>query len=144
VAGTNSILVGALKYANDTVKRIVVTSSCASVLTPDTKPRIFSEVDWNEHSIKEVETKGRDAAKPEMYRASKTLAERAAWKFMEINKSKANFDLVVLNPPFVYGPVLHEVDKPDDLNTSMLDWFNTVIKGTRSEEQLVSIGCGYL
>ena len=133
------MLQSALKNANDTVKRVVITSSCASVLTPDTKPRKFSETDWNEASIEEVETKGKDASKPGMYRASKTLAERAAWKFMEDHKGEANFDLVVLNPPFVYGPVQHEVDKPEDLNTSMLDWFNTVIKGTKSKDQLLSI-----
>ena len=86
-----------------------------------------------------VEEKGSAAAPHEMYRASKTLAERAAWKFVEINKGKLNFDVVVLNPPFVFGPVMHEVNTPDALNTSMLDWYNTVVKGTRTPEQLASI-----
>jgi len=31
---------------------------------------------------------------------------------------KPNFELVVLNPPAVYGPLRHSIDKIDDLNTS--------------------------
>lgn len=139
VAGTGNILLSTLQHANDTVKRVVITASCASVLTQDTVPRTFSEKDWNDKSVKEVEEKGSAAAPHEMYRASKTLAERAAWKFVEINKGKLNFDVVVLNPPFVFGPVMHEVNTPDALNTSMLDWYNTVVKGTRTPEQLASI-----
>lgn len=123
----------------DNVQRVIITSSCASVLTPDIVPRTFSEKDWNEKSVKEVETKGSSALPHEMYRASKTLAERAAWRFAEDNKDKIKFDIVVLNPPFVWGPTVHEVAKAEDLNTSMVDWYNTVVKGTRTEEQLVSI-----
>lgn len=143
VQGTLSVLQSALKYG-DKVQRVVVTASCASVLTASPTPRTFSEANWNEHSIKECETKGPNAAPVDMYRASKTLAERAAWRFMEDNKDKLKFDLVVLNPPFVWGPFLHEVDKPENLNTSMLDWYNTVVKGTRPEEQLTSISSCYV
>lgn len=39
-------------------------------------PKKFSELDWNEQSIKEVEEKGKEAASIHQYRASKTLAER--------------------------------------------------------------------
>lgn len=140
VAGTGSVLQSALLHGNDTVKRIVITSSCASVLTPDGVQRVYSEADWNEYSVKQVETKGSQAPGHEIYRASKTLAERAAWQFAENNKGKANFDIAVLNPPFVFGPVLHDVTSPDALNTSMLDWYNTVVKGTRSNEQLATVG----
>lgn len=45
-----------------------------------------------------------------------TLAERAAWEFVE--KEKPQWDLVTLCPPFVLGPILHQVsrgqDRPDD------------------------------
>ncbi|KAJ7898306.1 hypothetical protein B0H14DRAFT_2557339 [Mycena olivaceomarginata] len=37
------------------------------------------------------------------YRASKTLAERAAWDFVEKHKSKLGWDLVMINSPFVAG-----------------------------------------
>lgn len=137
VAGTGSILQSALKFANDTVKRVVITSSTAAVFYPVTEARVFDETDWNEASIREVETLGAGAAPSAMYRASKTLAERAAWKFVENNKGKLNWDLAVVNPPFVYGPVLHEVSSPESLNTSMLEWYDVVVKKSKTNEQLV-------
>lgn len=36
-----------------------------------------------------------------MYRASKALAEKAAWEFMENNKGELSFDLTAINPPWV-------------------------------------------
>lgn len=118
------------------MKRIVVTSSCASVLTQLTEPRVFDETSWNERSPKAVEELGKKAAPIDKYRASKTLAERAAWKFVEQNKNKIKYDLVVLNPPFVFGPPLHEVGEAASLNTSMLDLFKYGIKGLASKEVL--------
>lgn len=121
------------------MKRIVVTSSVAAVLEVVPNAPIFTENDWNTQAVHEVETKGKDSSAADKYRASKTLAERAAWAFMEKNKDKVGFDLVVINPPMVMGPVLHEVDNPDNLNTSMLDWYRTVVKGIRSNEDLFSV-----
>ena len=123
------------------MQRVVFTSSTAAVLSADVVPRTFNEENWNEQSIKEVETKGSNAVQADMYRASKTLAERAAWKFVEVHKDKIKFDLVVLNPPFVWGPTLHEVRRPAELNFSVLDWYNTIVKGTMTPEQLVTIKC---
>ena len=137
--GTTGILRSALKHA-PSVKRIVVTSSCAAVLTPSTEPRVFSEEDWNEASIAEVKEKGRAAGAPAKYRASKTLAERAAWEFYEKHKGEVGWDLVVLNPPFVFGPVIHEVDKPENLNESVKLWWNAVVAGKLSNEELATVG----
>ncbi|KAI0088796.1 NAD(P)-binding protein [Irpex rosettiformis] len=139
IHGTRSILVSALKYGTN-VKRVVITSSCAAVLDNYPEPRTFSEKDWNEGSSREVQEKGREAAQPAKYRASKTLAERAAWDFIKENKDQVKFDLAVINPPFVYGPVLHEVDKPEDLNTSAADWFTTIVKATKDDAALVAGG----
>ncbi len=63
-------------HYSSSVQRIVVTSSCASVLHVSPEPKVFSEVDWNEQSIKEVEEQGKDAPGIAKYRASKTLAEK--------------------------------------------------------------------
>jgi nucleoside-diphosphate-sugar epimerase len=82
------------------VKRIVVTSSVAAVQHDPDMPLVFSEKDWNEQAPAAVEEKGRAAAPMHKYQASKTLAERAAWKLYEENKSQG-WDLVVLNPPYV-------------------------------------------
>ncbi|KAI1798371.1 NAD(P)-binding protein [Ganoderma leucocontextum] len=143
VHGTTGILVSALKNGS-TVKRIVVTSSCAAVLTPKTEPYVFCEADWNEASIAEVNEKGREATSHAKYRASKTLAERAAWEFWNKHKGEVQWDLVVTNPPFVFGPFLHEADKPESLNQSARDWYETVVKGVLDNDALVNIGSSYV
>lgn len=139
VHGTTGILKSALAHA-PSVKRVVVTSSCAAVVTPSPDAHVFSEKDWNEASIAEVNEKGKAAAAVAKYRASKTLAERAAWEFVEKHKGEIGWDLVVLNPPFVFGPFLHEVDKPENLNESAHQWHETVVKGTQDDETLVNVG----
>ena len=117
----------------------MVTSSCAAVLQADPNPRVFSEADWNEHSVKEVETKGKEASVFDKYRASKTLAERATWAFFEKNKADLKFDIVVLNPPFVFGPVIHEIDDVEKLNSSMHDWW-AAVKGRKDNQYLATLG----
>lgn len=127
IQGTVGVLKSASQYGKS-VKRIVVTSSCASVLTPGLpEPKVFTESDWNEHAIKLVEEKGKDAPNSEKYRASKTLAEKAAWKFYEENKSSVKWDLVTLCPPFVFGPALHHVAAAESLNTSADAFYQSVV-----------------
>lgn len=64
--------------ARSSVKRIVVTSSCASVLKPSATPAVWEETSWNEPAIEEVKEKGANALPISIYRASKTLAEKGA------------------------------------------------------------------
>ena len=71
--------------------------------------------------------------------ASKTLAEKAAWDFVSTHKNELKFDLVVLNPAIVLGPILHEVTDPMKLNMSMLEYFISVVAGARSNEELFAI-----
>ncbi|KAJ6535745.1 hypothetical protein B0H19DRAFT_963478 [Mycena capillaripes] len=123
IHGTVGILMSALKHGKS-VKRIVVTSSCAAVLQVEPEPKTFSELDWNEQAPKEVAEMGREASPITKYRASKTLAERAAWDFVEKHKNEIGWDLVVLNPPFVFGPTIHEGSTPDALNTSARQFFS--------------------
>ncbi|TFK38821.1 D-lactaldehyde dehydrogenase [Crucibulum laeve] len=126
VNGTVGILKSALKYG-DRVKRIIVTSSCASVLSlPLSKPTIFSEENWNTGAPKEVEEQGRAAPAMTKYRASKVLAEQAAWKFYEDHKSEIRWDLSVINPPYVFGPAIQAISSPDHLNTSLRQWYDAV------------------
>jgi hypothetical protein len=42
------------------------------------------------------------------------LAEEAAWKFLEDNKSC--FDMTVINPDIIIGPMLHNVAGPEKIN----------------------------
>ncbi|KAF8148636.1 hypothetical protein B0H34DRAFT_736338 [Crassisporium funariophilum] len=126
VQGTVGMLKSALKNGSQ-VKRIVVTSSCASVMSPPDKPTVFSERDWNEKSIREVEQQGKKSPPMTIYRASKTLAEKAAWDFYEKHKAEIKWDLAVINPPFVFGPPIHEVKSVSALNTSLQTWYDNVL-----------------
>lgn len=58
------------------MKRVVVTGSTASVFSPRPNPATFDENDWNETCVRLVEEKGLDAGGPQVYMASKTLAEK--------------------------------------------------------------------
>ncbi len=96
VNGTANVLGSALK--SDKIKRVVLTSSVASVYGDNSeikaKPNgAFTEDDWNETSN----------AKHQPYSYSKKLAEKKAW---EIAKSQDQWDLVTINPGFVIGPSL--------------------------------------
>ncbi|KAK3038786.1 hypothetical protein RJ639_027373 [Escallonia herrerae] len=78
VKGTLNVLRSCAKVSS--VKRVVVTSSTASVIS-NNKP-LKPDVAW--------------------YPLSKTLAEEAAWKFGKEN----GIDMVMINPGFVIGPCL--------------------------------------
>lgn len=109
VNGTLGVLRAAATRASS-VKRVVYVSSCAAVLTRDVPtPRVYDETCWNDADVTAVQTLGRAAEPLAKYCASKIFAERAAWAFYEEQKGALPWDLVVVNPPWVFGPVLHEV-----------------------------------
>lgn len=114
VAGTESVLKAASKEPG--VQRLIITSSYASILeNRDPGTATFTEADWNQQSIDAVEKEGADAWRMHWYRASKTLAERTAWKYVE--EHKPAWDLVTICPPYVLGPIIHEAATPESLNT---------------------------
>ncbi|WP_342083585.1 SDR family oxidoreductase [Dyadobacter sp. OTU695] len=76
------------------VKRVVLTSSFAAIgYTIDPKNHVFTEADWTDPNVKLP-----------AYIKSKTIAERAAWDFME--KNAGSMELAVINPVGIFGPVL--------------------------------------
>ncbi|KAJ7311769.1 hypothetical protein DFH08DRAFT_897584 [Mycena albidolilacea] len=127
IKGTISILESARRYGT-AVKRVVVTSSTAAVQYDSPNPRVFSELDWDDPAVEEVEKKGRAASNVNKYRASKTLAERAAWDFVKTHQSTLKWDLAVLNPPLVLGPIIHAVSSPAELNTSARQMYEAFTK----------------
>ncbi|CAA7267197.1 unnamed protein product [Cyclocybe aegerita] len=145
VRGTIGILKSALKNASR-VRRIVVTSSTATIITPDlTAARVFSEEDWNEACPKEVKELGAKARGVSIYRASKVLAERAAWDFYKQHKSQIQWDLTVINPPFVFGPPIHDVRSPKSLNLSLLAWYQRLVSESPEEkDELSHWSCGWV
>ena len=50
------------------------------------------------------------------YNVSKTRAEAAGWEFMQA--SKPSFDLVVINPDIIIGPMLHPIAGPKSINAT--------------------------
>lgn len=113
VNGTKGIL-AAIKRNALGVRRVVVTSSFAAIVDADktTDPgTIFTEASFNPTTIADIHKSQAHA-----YRASKTLAEKAAWDF--VAEEKPNFDLATVNPPFVFGPVVHHLATVDAMNTS--------------------------
>ncbi|RPD52415.1 NAD(P)-binding protein [Lentinus tigrinus ALCF2SS1-7] len=145
VQGTVSILTSALKRGTS-VQRIVWVGSAGSVFEeqPDSNLKAFTEADWNEPAIREVETKGATASGFAKYSASKTLAERAAWNFWNKYRAEVAWDLVVLNPTYVFGPILHDVDRPENLNASMRIFYDAAVADARDKETLATWGSSWV
>ena len=83
-----------------TVKRVVVTSSVAAVScgligNPNNPPDyVYTEKDWSPEA----------ACAP--YEKSKLKAEQAAWDFVKKLDDTKRFELAVVNPAYVQGPLL--------------------------------------
>ncbi|KAL3952021.1 hypothetical protein ACCO45_013738 [Purpureocillium lilacinum] len=109
VRGSTAILEAAAQIPS--VTRIVHTNSFACIYDAAAGP-----------SPEKTYTDGVQAANaPTAYRASKTAAEKAAWRFMEEQRG-LGFDLVSLCPGMVFGSFLPE-SRPrsiEELNTSNL------------------------
>ncbi len=94
VGGTENILDSASQTAS--VKRIVLTSSCAAVYNDaidclHAPNGTLTEAVWNNGSSLDYQP----------YSFSKTLAEKKAWTICE---NQEQWDLVVINPSLVLGP----------------------------------------
>ena len=63
------------------LKRVVVTSSNVAIGLSRRAGRPYTEKDWNEPALKEVEDLGKKALGISKYAASKTLAERGTSEF---------------------------------------------------------------
>jgi len=140
VRGTTSVLNSALKHGN-TVKRVVLTSSVVSIFELDnpTVSRVFTESNWNNAAVEEVKTKGAAAGAFQIYMASKTLAERAAWDFVAAHSHEISWDLVAINPPWIFGPPINPAPRVEDINTSQREIYDT-LSGARTGAQLKDQG----
>ncbi|KAH6887185.1 D-lactaldehyde dehydrogenase [Coprinopsis sp. MPI-PUGE-AT-0042] len=131
VKGTTGILQSITK-AGANVKKVVLTGSIAAVLEAGKEEqRTYTEVDWNEVSEKTVAEKGSEAGALVIYIASKTIAEKAAWEFYNKHKSEANWQMSVLHPPMVLGPLIHDVDSLEKLDGSMKAFWDQMIPETK-------------
>lgn len=94
VDGTRRALEAALAAR---IERVVLTSSIAAIQYGHEGPsRVFTEDDWSNPN----------SPRTGAYAASKTLAEREAWRLME--DAGRRLDLAVINPSVILGPLLDE------------------------------------
>lgn len=106
VQGTENVLNTATDVPS--VKRVVVTSSCAAIYTDaiDTtkapEGRITEKV-WNTTASLDYQP----------YSYSKTMAEKRAWEMAE---AQNQWDLVVINPSGVFGPPLNPKTNSESIN----------------------------
>ncbi len=106
VQGTQNVLETAGEVPS--VKRVVVTSSCAAIYTDaidcqSAPGGVLTEEIWN--------TTASLTYQPYSY--SKTLAEKKAW---DIHKNQSQWDLVTINPCFVLGPALNPHSNSESMN----------------------------
>ena len=88
IDGVNRALSFAKKHG---VKKVVLTSSVAAIFDTMEKKDIYDESDWSDPDNPHISA----------YSKSKTLAERAAWDFIE--NENHPFELAVINPALVVG-----------------------------------------
>ena len=70
------------------------------------------------------------------YNVSKIRAEAAAWEFMKQNSP--SYDLVVINPDIITGPMIHPIDGPKSINETNRFAIASFIDGTHKEIQSVT------
>jgi dihydroflavonol-4-reductase len=104
--GTRNVLEEASRVP--TVRRAVVTSSCAAIYGDnidlrDTPDGVLTEAIWNTTS----------SVRHQPYAYSKTVAEREAWG---IAGSQDQWDLVTINPSLVLGPGLNPDGTSESFN----------------------------
>lgn len=126
--GTLNILRAATTQSS--VKRVVITSSCAAMfdLSKGIRPGYtYTERDWNPATWD-------DAAKSDnpryVYCASKKIAEQAAWQFLKENN--ISFDITTMCLPMIFGPILHHINSLNELNESN-DQIWKIINGENKE-----------
>ncbi|KAK5995468.1 Putative uncharacterized oxidoreductase [Cladobotryum mycophilum] len=130
VQGSTAILEAAARMRG--VRRVVHTNSFACIydasagLCPE---KVYTARDWSPLTYEDGVAA--DNA-PLAYRASKTAAEKAAWRFME--QRGLGFDLVSLCPGMVFGPFLPDAmpKSTGEINTSNFLVWSVVSAGRGS------------
>jgi len=111
----------ALRAARDAgARRVVLTSSFAAVGYSPKPDAEYTEADWTDPDMPGLPA----------YPRSKTIAERAAWDFIE--REGGETELVVVNPTFILGPTLTtQMRSSLQLTKAMLDGTMPVVRRQR-------------
>jgi nucleoside-diphosphate-sugar epimerase len=132
VKGTRNVLAEASR--TDSVKRVVLTSSCAAIYTDAidcaTAPNgTLTEDIWNTTASLDYQP----------YSYSKLLAEKAAW---EVANAQSQWDLVVVNPSLVIGPATNQAPTSESFNIVRQIGDGTMKAGAPRAEPMPPCGCG--
>lgn len=111
---------GVLKASTSSrAKKVVLTSSMASVTDEPISGHVYTENDWNTLS----------SLSRNPYYYSKTVAERYAWKYVEDLPKDQKLDLVVMNPYFIIGPSHSKTQGINDSVKSIYQSMNGELPG---------------
>ncbi|CDK24930.1 unnamed protein product [Kuraishia capsulata CBS 1993] len=139
VAGCLSILEGVKKFA-PSVKNVVVTSSIGTALNfdqADNMDFVHTEDTWNPLDWSDVKSTF------QAYAYSKTAAELASRKFVEVNQSELNYTYTSVNPTFIFGP--HVFASNLEFASGSSEIFNSIISYPPDKEgpfnDIVSLAC---
>ncbi|KAJ5674157.1 hypothetical protein N7462_009596 [Penicillium macrosclerotiorum] len=132
IEGTKNLLNSIQMYAPG-VQRVVLTSSFASIIDLYKGNRagyLYKETDWNPVTYEEAAFPGTSPVVA--YCASKTLAEREAWNFVE--RECPSWDLTTICAPLVYGPNKNLTANLAHLNTSSADLYRLMSPTSKSSD----------
>jgi len=117
-----------------TIKRLVLLGSSVAIQNsfedPSTPGPTYSEKDWNPITASQAIA----SQNPVLgYNASKTLAEHAAWSFMSSARPSPSFDLTVINPDIIIGPILHHCPSAASVNETNAFAVYNFLNGTYTQ-----------
>ncbi|KAG0652746.1 putative oxidoreductase [Hyphodiscus hymeniophilus] len=115
VRGTTELMKAVHEYGGPQIKRFILLGSAVAILDSNQDITVagkdYTEDDWNPVTVEEaVKTQSPVLG----YNVGKKLAEKAAWEFLATEKPV--FDLTVINPDIIIGPMLQPVDGPKHVN----------------------------
>ncbi|KAL5504815.1 hypothetical protein ACEPAH_7478 [Sanghuangporus vaninii] len=87
-------------FSGPRLKRVIYTSSDVAHFSPRPKG-FYNESNFNDERTVEV-----------------PITEKSAWSFVSDHKPDITWDLSVVRPIYVFGPVLQEANSPADLSIS--------------------------
>ncbi|KAF2802312.1 NAD(P)-binding protein [Mytilinidion resinicola] len=137
VQGTIGIIESAHKLGGKTLKRFVLLGSAVAVLNSfedmSKAGKPYTEADWNPVTADYAISHNDMVA---AYNVAKILAERAAWAFVET--AKPGFDLVVINPDIIIGPMLQAVNSAKAVNETNTFAVYSFFNGTNKKIEEVA------